>query len=260
MKIPYKEAEELGLDYEDVFLLMFAKLDSYVKKISGIHPNGAINDIPAYALQIFKKMLNMWESIYILYSNNKDYVSIASLCRSILDSLAIINHIYLEPCSKELEIKHYLYILDCLNGRIKILSNKIEYDGGIEYDIFLELKKHLIQTREQDEEIKKYILDILYSYGDIIDNSIIENANWKYKTLNSKNKLTWKELYQKIDSHPTLQELFEDFSIFVHGLSLSNLDYSKYEDCFEPIFSVSIECLGVAIKAVEQIYKNEINL
>jgi hypothetical protein len=90
MKISYLEAEKRGWSYEDVYVVTFSELDYYVKELLKLYPIGTINKIPEYALQIFKKMLDMWESIHIVYSHNQDYVSICTLCRSILDNLVVI--------------------------------------------------------------------------------------------------------------------------------------------------------------------------
>ena len=263
MKISYPEAVKRGWSYEDVFVVTFSELDYYVKELLIVYPNGAINNIPEYALQIFKKMLNMWESMHILYSHNQDYVSICTLCRSILDNLAIINHIYLDPNLTELTIKHYLYILDGVNARLKIMEEETIYDGSITCDDYMALQKHRLEIKESDEIVRKFILKELSKF-EFIDLSIIEQTNWRYKTLypNSPkrdNKVSWKTLYQKIDSRPFFKELMNDLSVYVHGLSLSNIGYKKEDETFEPLFSLSIESIDAAIKAVKTIYKTEIN-
>lgn len=262
MNISYLEAEKRGWTYEDVFIVTFSELDYYVKELLKVYPNGAINNIPEYALQIFKKMLNMWESMHILYSHNHDYVTCCILCRSILDNIAIIYHIYLESDFTEMYLKHYLYILDGINARLKIMEEETIYDGSIKHDDYLALQKHRLEIKESDKIAQKFILKELTSL-EIVNSSIIENANWRYKTLNpdslKDNKISWKALYQKIDSRPFFKKLMNDLSVYVHGLSLSNIGYKKEDETFEPLFSLSIESMNATIKAFKLIYKEEIN-
>ena len=99
MRISYPEAERMGWNYEDVYLFAFSELDYLTTELQKLYNNDGINDIPSYVLRLVKKMLETWESIFLIYSHNRDYVSACTLCRNIIDNLATIYHVKMKRCS-----------------------------------------------------------------------------------------------------------------------------------------------------------------
>lgn len=75
MRLSNPEAEKMGWSYEDVYLYAFSELDYITTELQKRHNNDGINDISSYLLRFVKKMLDTWESIFLIYSNNQDYVS-----------------------------------------------------------------------------------------------------------------------------------------------------------------------------------------
>lgn len=84
MRISYPEAERMGWGYEDVYLFAFSKLDFLTMELQKLHNSDGVNDISSYVLRLVRKMLETWESIFLIYSHNQDYVSVCTLSRTIL--------------------------------------------------------------------------------------------------------------------------------------------------------------------------------
>ena len=189
MRISYPEAERMGWNYEDVYLFAFSELDYLTTELQKLYNNDGINDIPSYVLRLVKKMLETWESIFLIYSHNRDYVSACTLCRNIIDNLATIYHIYMNSNEDEKVFKHYLYVLDGILCRYKDYPdyNQIVNNGRIKEDEFIALVAQVRDTNKSDMIAKEFIIkelkrSPLYN-NDKIVNQIIENANWKYKSL-----------------------------------------------------------------------------
>lgn len=271
MKLSYPEAERMGFDYEDVYLLAFSELDYVVSELQRVHNNDGINDIPSYILNFIKKMLETWESIFLIYSHNQDYVSVYTLCRTIVDNLATIYHIYMTPNKDEKEFRHYLYVLDGINNRLKYSKEPSEIinDGRITDAEFSALMAQIEDTLAADKAVRNFILtqlknSPLYQNNEILNN-IIQSANWRYESLTSfskksgrKNQLSWNFLYSKIGSNSVFANFISYLSVFVHGLSISNIKLRKDAELFEPMLSLSIATLDMTLKAVKCIYKEDL--
>lgn len=270
MRISYPEAERMGWNYEDVYLFAFSELDYLTTELQKLYNNDGINDIPSYVLRLVKKMLETWGSIFLIYSHNRDYVSACTLCRNIIDNLATIYHVYMNSNEDEKVFKHYLYVLDGILCRYKDYPdyNQIVNNGRIKEDEFIALVTQVRDTNKSDMIAKEFIIkelkrSPLYNNNKIV-NQIIENANWKYKSLKpllnpkEKNQFTWNSLYKMVDSNPSFSTYASYLSVFVHGLSISNCDLDKSEELFEPILSLSIVNLNSTLVAIKEIYKNEI--
>lgn len=270
MRIFYPEAERMGWGYEDVYLFAFSKLDFLTMELQKLHNSDGVNDILSYVLRLVRKMLETWESIFLIYSHNQDYVSVCTLSRTIIDNLAIIYHIYMNSDEEERTFKHYLYVLDGILCRCKGSSDYIEMvnDGRFEEDEFIAFTAQVRDIDDSDVIAKNFIIQQLKSSSlyrnDKIVNGIIEYGNWRYKSLNpsetkGKNQLNWGSLYEKVDSNRNFSTYASYLSVFVHGLSISNFDLGKSDGLFEPILSLSIVNLDLASKAVEQIYGEDID-
>lgn len=268
MHLSFPEAEKMGMSYEDVYLYEFSQLDYLTEELQKFHNNDSFNDIPSYVLHLIRKMLDIWESIFLLYSHNKDYVSTCTLCRSIFDNLVTIYHIYMDPNEDEKNFKHYLYVLDGIINRSNNCSgySEITNNGQLREHEFIALTAQIKETMDSDDTAKEFIVQQLkksplYKDNQII-NQIIEKGNWKYKSLEfcnpKNNQLKWNSLYKKVDSNPSFSIFGSYLSVFVHGLSVSNFNLEKDDSIFEPILSLSICNLDLTTKAVKHLYKKEI--
>jgi len=261
MELSFIEAEKMGLKVEDLFLISFSKIDYYVTFLQKKYDSKGVNHLKDYLLCIVSKILDMWESLFLIYSNNKDYVSCCTLFRSIADNIAIIYLIYLNKNKEEMYFRHYLFILDGVCTRLKALSDykQIRYNGAIKEEEFIMLKNQCNTIYKSDLEVKNYIEKILSSspinkHTEPI-NKIIANKNWKYKNLISltDNQMKWNELYNLYDDS-RVPKIIEFMSSFVHGLSISNIEQVKDNGLFQPLFEISLFMLKKVFNAINIIF------
>ncbi len=214
-------------------------------------------------------MLDTWESIFLIYSHNRDYVSACTLCRNIIDNLVIIYHIYMDSNEDEKLFKHYLYILDGILCRHKDYPDykQLVNNGRISENEFAALIAQVKETDKSDMLAKEFIIqklkiNPLYQDNQVISD-IINNGNWKYKSLNisykkgKKNQYSWNALYKKLNSNSSFSAYASYLSVFVHGLSISNIDC---DSLFESILGLSTINLNLTYSAIKEIYKEDIEL
>lgn len=215
-------------------------------------------------------MLDTWKTIFLIYSDNHDYVSSCILSRNIVDNLATIYHIYMNPNENEKLFKHYLYVLDGILCRHKDYPdyNKLVNNGRIPENEFAALIAQVKETNESDMLAKEFIIqqlktNPLYQDNQVI-NDIINNSNWRYKSLNisykrgEKNQYSWKALYKKLNPNPYFSVYASYLSVFVHGLSISNINLDNCDGLFEPILSLSIINMNLTYTAIMKIYIKDI--
>lgn len=267
MKISFPEAEKIEWSNEDNFIFAFSRLDYFTTELQKKYNSNDINDLLGYVLRIIKKMLDTWESIFLIYSHNRDYVSACTLCRNIIDNLVIIYHIYMDSNEDERLFKHYLYVLDGILCRHKNYPDykQLVNNGQIPQNKFTALIAQVKDTKESDMATKEFIfqqlkISPLYQENQII-NKIIETGNWRYKSLTishkkeEKNQYSWSALYKKLNLNPSFSVYASYLSVFVHGLSISNIDC---DSLFEPILDLSAINLNLTYAAVQEIYQEDI--
>ena len=269
MKISFPEVEKIEWSNEDNFIFAFSRLDYFTTELQKKYNSNNINDLLSYVLRIIKKMLDTWESIFLIYSHNRDYVSACTLCRNIIDNLVIIYHIYMDSNEDEKLFKHYLYILDGILCRHKDYPDykQLVNNGRISENEFAALIAQVKETDKSDMLAKEFIIqklkiNPLYQDNQVISD-IINNGNWKYKSLNisykkgKKNQYSWNVLYKKLNSNSSFSAYASYLSVFVHGLSISNIDC---DSLFESILGLSTINLNLTYSAIKEIYKEDIEL
>ena len=65
---------------------------------------------------------------------------------------------------------------------------------------------------------------------------------------------------RKIEWLPYFSAYASYLSVFVHGLSISNINLDDYDGLFEPILSLSIINMNLTSTAIKKIYKEDIEL
>lgn len=272
MKISFPEAEKMGWSYEEVYIFAFSELDYLTTELQKLHNSDGINDLLSYILRLIKKMLDTWRTIFLIYSDNYDYVSSCILCRNIVDNLATIYHIYMDSNEDEKWFKHYLYVLDGILCRYKDYPDcdQLVNNGRISENEFAALIAQVEETNKSDMLAKEFIIqqlktNPLYQDNQVISD-IINNGNWRYKSLNisykkgEKNQYSWNALYKKLNPNPYFSAYASYLSVFVHGLSISNINLDDYDGLFEPILSLSIINMNLTSTAIKKIYKEDIEL
>lgn len=269
MKISFPEVEKIEWSNEDNFIFAFSRLDYFTTELQKKYNSNNINDLLSYVLRIIKKMLDTWESIFLIYSHNRDYVSACTLCRNIIDNLVIIYHIYMDSNEDEKLFKHYLYILDGILCRHKDYPDykQLVNNGRISENEFAALIAQVKETDKSDMLAKEFIIqklkiNPLYQDNQVISD-IINNGNWRYKSLNisykkgKKNQYSWNALYKKLNSNSSFSAYASYLSVFVHGLSISNIDC---DSLFESILGLSTINLNLTYSAIKEVYKEDIEL
>lgn len=253
-----------NINYEDCYIYLFSKIESKVSKLQRNYNNTYIEDLNSYLLIFIRKMLNTWETIFKIYNEEKDYISAFCLIRNIADNISIINLIYLNSNENEKIFRHYLYILDGINNRIKSSNELINRSNASKQDL-----QKVIYTQESDKNTKRYVQQIIKTNPLCNNNNntirdIIEKGNWKYKSLTTilspkeKNQYTWKDLYMKVNSNPDFANLISYLSIYVHGLSYSNIEFEEKNDILNKVLHLGVICLNFTDKALTKVFESDL--
>ena len=157
-----------------------------------------------------------------------------------------------------------MYILDGINNRIKSSNELINRSNASKQDL-----QKVIYTQESDKNTKRYVQHIiktnpLYNNNNNTIRDIIEKGNWKYKSLTTilsskdKNQYTWKDLYMKVNSNPDFANLISYLSIYVHGLSYSNIEFEEKNDILNKVLHLGVICLNLTDKALTKVFESDL--
>ena len=263
--ISIPELDERGLTYEEFYRVIVVILKHQTHHLREIYPSEAIDDLSAYPLIVINHILNNSITLYNVIERDQDYIIANTIVRSLADSISSLFFIYNEPDEKIRLLRHYLFIMDGLSGRLKLLPDYKEYDPKIKKDEFDKLM-HQIQESKLNyakaynhciTQIKS--LSIYCGHMASID-KIIQKNNWKFKSLNSsnpkKNAHSWNELYEYLN-FSCETSFFSNLSEFVHGLSTSNLNYEIDSNIFEPVYGTATSLLGKVLSFLKSYFKSD---
>lgn len=265
MHISQPELDKRGMTYEELFQYMIVFLDHEVTHLRGIHTSIAINDIKAYPLQIATRIIKMAMTLHSVIERNNDYPVSNIIVRCMADSLSALYLIYGGKDEEIKSLRHYLYIIDGIKGRLKEYPEKYEYDDRISKEEYDKLHQQLIECRgnyQRTYDFSKSMIERLELYDGrkaVVD-GLIRDGNWKFKTLGSaKNYYNWKEMYNFLGLEKS-SSFFSLLSEFVHGLSTSNLIVEIGETTFEPIYSFATSLLDRLHKFLEREYVQDMEI
>lgn len=192
----------------------------------------------------------------------KNFQTLITQMRMIIDNYSILYLLTSFSSSKEQQIRHYLFLLDAVISRSKIIdsfspivSNGFATGGTKQQS---EIAKEFDKIAESD--IIKLLKDEkLYS---TINENIIKNRNWKFKNINDgkDNKFNWIEIYKLSRIPNRYSEMIQKYySSFVHGLGIS-LMLNESEELSPLIISIldlSSIIQSMIIKILLNEFKNE---
>lgn len=260
--ISIPELEQRQLTYEEFYRAISIMLQYDVRLLCELHPSEAINDLVAYPLQIAKRIVKTAKTLHIVVEQEHDYVVANTIVRSLADSISTLALIYLRESPEECALRHYLYIIDGTNGRLKQMPPEMVYDGRIGKDEFDALKDQVENAKSNYSKARDFsVAQIhnlkLYNEKKSLIDKLVDNGNWKFKTLGSaKNNYSWKEMYQllnmKVCSH-----FISSLSEFTHGLSTSNMVVEDAPSTFESIYGIAICLLGNLREYLWQMYEHD---
>ena len=265
LHISIPELDERGLTYEEFYRTMLVTLKHQVHYLREIHPSNTIDDISAYPLVIINRILNNSITLYNVIERDKDYTIANTIIRSMADSISSLYFIYNETDDEMKLLRHYLFIMDGLNGRVKLLPDSKEYDHKIKREEYDKLLHQIHESKRNfTNAINHCITTIqsqsLYSRNKASIDKIIHTNNWRFKSLNSsdKNAYNWKELYGYLDLCCD-SSYFSNLSEFVHGLSTSNLNFDINSTLFEPVYGIATSLLGKLHEVLKNYFKSDID-
>ena len=264
--ISIPELDSDGLTYEEFFRVLFLLVKHEVAHLKDIYPSCSIGDIKAYPLQIAQRIVNTSCTLHNIIEREKDFCSAMAILRVMADTLSALYLIYKEEGEK-LYLRHYLYVMDGVNNRLKYLPNSVDYGNKIpklEYDALckqIESSKNNCYGTINHCVSEIHSLSLYHGHMYVID-QLIKSQNWKFKTFGSANKYnsySWLEMYEKLklQCNPTF---FSYLSQFVHGLSISNIAVDIDNTAFELIYGTTLALLGRLHDFIEDYYRDELPL
>lgn len=268
LHISIPELDARKLSYEEFFRVMIILVDHESKHLKNLHQSTSINDLQAYPLQIICRIVEAACTLHSVIERDNDYVIANVIVRSLADFISAFSLIYIETEGEERILRHYLYIIDGLQGRLQQFPQHLKNNGrltSMEYNGLLkqinDAKINYQRAYESSvREIKK--LTIYNGYKSAID-GLVKHANWRYKSLASmnvyKNRYNWNELYPFLNMG-NVSGFFSTLSEFVHGLSTSNLLYEKTTEDFEPIYGVATSLIGKLQSMLSKLYATDLEI
>lgn len=236
MGLVYKDLMgKMGIDDEGLFELAYCELDYISNELQKIYKSPYISDLNSYILFAIRKMLDSWQSIHLLCEDRIDVSSLVTLSRMIVDNYTILHFIHINSKTiEERELRHYLYVLDGVENRIKELRKfpSLTFDlNYIEQTEIDQLAQQIETTMQSDLKAKDQLLKKIRNNPlcNVDMENIIQRRNWKYKKLNNTikgNRFSWLELYQQAGIKNSVSQFISGYmSEFVHGLCMSNIAY-----------------------------------
>lgn len=257
--ISIPELDERSLTSEEFFRTIYVMLAHEISYLIEIHPSGAVNNIDDYPLQLAKRILDSARTLYYVIEKQQDYVVACSIVRTIADMLSVFILVYSGENSEEKALRHYLYIIDGMQGRLSLLPDALKNDGKLKEDEFNGLYNQIQTARQNYSQAvsicKREIQRLgLYSEKSCSVDKLVERRNWKFKKIDSPNDYyKWNEMYDFIKLKPG-GKFISSLSDFVHGLSTALLVVDLDAATFEPVYGVSISLLGQLRECLERLY------
>lgn len=255
--ISIKGMAAYGGSYYNSFVALYSLMAYQTELLSRLFPLSEVDNMKGYQSKILRKCAHSFHTLYSVIVDEHDYYAAGTIIRMLTDNLASYNLIYHEKDVTLKHLRHYLFILDGLAQRKKLLGNhEMKYDGNIskvEYDA---LENQVRAAKENAlgamEFCKKAIrhLPIWESQKDAVE-VLIDKQNWQFiDVAKSKGHYKWEQLYGMLSDKKAFTDMTVYLSQFVHGLSLSNLTMDNTPAEFEPLVGFGISLIGYALKFI----------
>lgn len=262
LHISVPELDERNLSSEEFFRVMYVMLVHEMDQLMILHPSQAINELSDYPLQLAKRIVDSARTLYFVIEQERDYVVAFTIIRSIADMLSTFILIYGCNDIEERSLRHYLYIMDGMKGRLSLLPDKFVNDGKLKDHEYEGLCKQISDAKQNysnaaDLCVRQIRNLNLYKLHQKSIDILIERKNWKFKSIDlPKEKYKWEEMYDflelKLDG-----KFIGSLSDFAHGLSPALLVVDVDETTFEPVYGVAISLLGKLHERIDSIYKED---
>lgn len=229
---------------DTIFQFYLVMMDFFEKYLSEKYlDNSSMKDIKHYQTIIILKIVRMFHSIELLTKNTLDEESARCVLRGILDNVTTYCFIYQRTDVNDILFRHYLYTLDGWREYKKsviTISEENEYKHKEDYNCDYAIK-------QIEDKLRTHIY---YSKDRTTIESLIQNANWKYESIQNPRSLKYGKMYAYIGFNSKLTKYFQGYlSQFVHGLCLSNKQTNS-----KMLKSVLYESIILADKFIQTIY------
>lgn len=259
-----KRLLELGFDVETQFLYAYSSLDYVYKYLCQKYDSSHLIDSKAFLLRYIHNILEIQQSLHMLYTEKRDARSLLTLTRALVESIALLNLFYIETSTEEeRRVRFILYYLDGISTRIKLSDySDIKYDPNIatqeEYDYLMLQCSNTLKT---DIVAKDNLSDMLKSsplYANI-NAHILKDNNWKYRDLSDKSSYTYLDLFAKVYSS-SLSGFNQNYlSQYVHGLAIMDIQASSLNFQSMPIcLTEGIEVMKILRKIMDSVFCNDV--
>lgn len=234
-----------------IFQFYLAMMDLFGKYLSEKYPNSSsIEDTKHYQTIIIERIVQMFHSLELLTKDTLDEVSARCVLRGILDSVTIYSFIYQRTDVDDMLFRHYLYALDGWREYKKsviTISEENEYKDKEDYACDYAIK----QIKEKLQNHTYYTQDRTTA------KLLIQNANWKYESLQNPRSYKFGEMYAVIGFDAKSINFFQGFlSQFVHGLCLSNKLIADSEQ-MKRVLHESIPIADKFIQSINQTFHDQ---
>lgn len=269
MGLVYKDLMgKMGIDDEGLFELAYCELDYISNELQKIYKSPYISDLNSYILFAIRKMLDSWQSIHLLCEDRIDVSSLVTLSRMIVDNYTILHFIHINSKTiEERELRHYLYVLDGAENRIKELRKfpSLTFDlNYIEQTEIDQLAQQIETTMQSDLKAKDQLLKKIRNNPlcNVDMENIIQRRNWKYKKLNNTikgNRFSWLELYQQAGIKNSVSQFISGYmSEFVHGLCMSNIAYNTPPFEKGQILNINTVFINKTTDIIKKLFQNDL--
>ena len=231
---------------DTIFQFYLAMMDSFEHFLSEKYPiSNSIEETKHYQTIIIGKIVRMFHSLELLAKDTLDEVAARSVLRGILDSVTTYTFIYQRTDVNDMLFRHYLYALDGWRVYKKSVIT-ISEDNYYKY-------KEDFACDYVINQFEQKLRSHTYYYNDAATTeSLIQNANWKYESLQNPRSLKYGEMYSIIGFNDNSMDYFQGFlSQFVHGLCLSNRTVVDSEQ----MKRIAYESIPIAARFIQAIYQ-----
>ena len=250
----------------DSYKYMQTFLELITRNLPNRYPIVAIDNIDAVEAAIILKLIKNLSSFYDLCHTNANYNAASILCRAIVDGVAVLKLIYMNTDEEEREYRHFLYVLDGVRERAKLLEMDVRYNGHISLEEFKALEEQINNAKKNtnttisfcESKLSQHPYSALHPFHELV----VKNAIWQFKKVGQTSnkcvpKYQWKEMYLLLDNREEIVSMYSNFlSQFVHGLSISNLlNFEEFEN-FECLLTIGVCLQGIIVNELMSRYND----
>ena len=253
----------------DAFQYMQTWLLALTKKFPSKYKKGVIDDIDSIEANYIYDIIDNLSSMFLVSTQIRDYGGAASICRSIVDRVAILKFIFANQDEEERTYRYYLYVLDGMKEWNKLLAPETAYDGKIPRYEYNALCLQMQGARSNSSIAVNHCIEKLNNHSYAKQNPefhslVVKNAVWQYQEFGKRGRkgavarYKWEDLYKFIDERETVISLYSDYlSQYIHGLSMSIMSGKNDFDNFDSLMSVGVCLQGEVFNEIKARFNKE---